>query len=131
MALNGSYHPWTLTTAAIAGRRPSPERRGRQRDANRISSTASYDSPETGTTMALIEGRCRGRDIARFAGTRIDSNGYAILSSAALPIIVEFDQGSNNDDVAPQYRGAGGAVKAWSRSLRYHAAEQHHSAGAS
>jgi outer membrane usher protein FimD/PapC len=60
-------------------------------------------SPETGTTMALIEAKdAAGAMLPGSPGTRIDSNGYAILPYLRPYRInsVEIDPKGSNDDVA-------------------------------
>jgi outer membrane usher protein len=69
-------------------------------------------SPETGTTMALIEAKDAAGAMPGSPGTRIDSNGYAILPYLRPYRInsVEIDPKGSNDDVAFDHTVAGGAV---------------------
>ncbi len=69
VALNGSYRtPWTTLNGSYSGRRLSPERRGRQRDANRASARRRILAGNRHYYGADRSERCRGRDVARFAG---------------------------------------------------------------
>jgi outer membrane usher protein len=136
VALNGSYRtPWTTLNGSY-----SQGEGYRQSGVGASGTLIAHQhgvvfSPESGTTMALIEAKdAAGAMLPGSPGTRIDSNGYAILPYLRPYRInsVEIDPKGSNDDVAfgvPWRRWCRGKERGQGL-LRYHAAEQHHSAGA-
>ncbi|WP_239353627.1 fimbria/pilus outer membrane usher protein, partial [Escherichia coli] len=81
VALNGSYRtPWTTLNGSY-----SQGEGYRQSGVDASGTLIAHQhgvvfSPETGTTMALIEAKdAAGAMLPGSPGTRIDSNGYAIL----------------------------------------------------
>jgi outer membrane usher protein len=104
VALNGSYRtPWTTLNGSYSqgeGYRQSGVGASGTLIAHRH---GVVFSPETGTTMALIEAKdAAGAMLPGSPGTRIDSNGYAILPYLRPYRInsVEIDPKGSNDDVA-------------------------------
>ena len=104
MALNGSYRtPWTTLNGSY-----SQGEGYRQSGVGASGTLIAHQhgvvfSPETGTTMALIEAKdAAGAMLPGSPGTRIDSNGYAILPYLRPYRInsVEIDPKGSNDDVA-------------------------------
>lgn len=104
IALNGSYRsPWTTFNSSYSqgeGYRQS----GLGASGTLVAhSGGMVFSPETGTTVALIEAKdAAGAELPGSPGTRIDSNGYAILPFLRPYRInaVEIDPKGSNDDVA-------------------------------
>ena len=104
VALNGSYRtPWTTLNGSYS------QGEGYRQSGIGASGTLIAHrhgvvfSPETGTTMALIEAKdAAGAMLPGSPGTRIDSNGYAILPYLRPYRInsVEIDPKGSNDDVA-------------------------------
>ena len=104
VALNGSYRtPWTTMTGSYSqgqGYRQSGVGGSGTLIAHRNGVTFS---PETGTTLALVEAKdAAGAMLPGSPGTRVDSNGYAILPYLRPYRInaVEIDPKGTNDDVA-------------------------------
>ncbi|WP_297207216.1 fimbria/pilus outer membrane usher protein [uncultured Pluralibacter sp.] len=104
VALNGSYRtPWTTMTGSYSqgsGYRQSGIGGSGTLIAHR---GGVVMSPETGTTMALIEAKdAKGAMLPGSPGTRVDSNGYAILPYLRPYRInaVEIDPKGSQDDVA-------------------------------
>ncbi|ELO1022805.1 fimbria/pilus outer membrane usher protein, partial [Citrobacter freundii] len=104
VALNGSYRtPWTTLNGSY-----SQGEGYRQSGVGASGTLIAHQhgvvfSPETGTTMALIEAKdAAGAMLPGSPGTRIDSNGYAILPYLRPYRInsVEIDPKGSNDDVA-------------------------------
>lgn len=104
VALNGSYRtPWATLNGSYSqgeGHRQS----GVGANGTMIAHQHGVVfSPESGTTMALIEAKdAAGAMLPGSPGTRIDSNGYAILPYLRPYRInsVEIDPKGSNDDVA-------------------------------
>ena len=104
VALNGSYRtPWTTLNGSY-----SQGEGYRQSGVGASGTLIAHQhgvvfSPESGTTMALIEAKdAAGAMLPGSPGTRIDSNGYAILPYLRPYRInsVEIDPKGSNDDVA-------------------------------
>ncbi|MBJ3816717.1 fimbrial biogenesis outer membrane usher protein [Shimwellia pseudoproteus] len=104
VALNGSYRtPWTTMTGSYSqgqGYRQGGIGGSGTLIAHRHGVTFS---PETGTTLALVEAKdAAGATLPGSPGTRVDSNGYAILPYLRPYRInaVEIDPKGTQDDVA-------------------------------
>ncbi len=104
VALNGSYRtPWTTLNGSYSqgeGYRQS----GIGASGTMIAHSGGVVlSPESGSTMALIEAKdAAGAMLPGSPGTRVDSNGYAILPYLRPYRInaVEIDPKGSHDDVA-------------------------------